>query len=139
MNRASCIFAVVLCAGLFFYVRDADAWGRQDRDSESEVSRDFSSGTNFEGSAADRKKETLRIEGRVRLVGSMPFPSTVIPDSEDNDWYIEDADRELVKNRQQETVIVEGSPQYKDLVLANGEKIGVRRYLRNIRIIDGPE
>jgi hypothetical protein len=85
--------------------------------------------------APEQAEETLTIRGRVRLVGSMPFPSLVITDAEDHDWYVEDADRELLQRHEQRFVTVEGRPEYEDLVLANGEKIGVRRYLRNIRFI----
>ncbi|MDR1430002.1 MAG: hypothetical protein LBI85_06900 [Spirochaetaceae bacterium] len=122
------IFAAALSA-LLLYAPGADAWGRRDGDAPEARGKDWNR------DMAERKQETLRIEGRVRLVGNMPFPGVVITDDRNNDWYVEDADRELVKDRQQEMVTVEGTPEYRDLVLANGEKIGVKRYLRNIRVI----
>jgi hypothetical protein len=154
--------ALFSSALLLLYAPAIDAWGRKDGESaaprdvpapnvpapnvpdrENIPSRDAPVSTpdrtvapqNRKSFDPERKQEILRIQGRVRLVGNMPFPSVVITDNENNDWYVEDADMELLRNRQQETVTVEGVPEYQDLVLANGEKIGVKRFLRNIRII----
>jgi hypothetical protein len=90
--------------------------------------------------AADQQHEgetlppPLRVRGRVRLVGNMPFPQLVISD-EEYDWYVEGADEALLRGYEQRTVQVEGSVEYRDLILANGQKIGTRRLLRNIKII----
>jgi hypothetical protein len=122
MNKTLVRLCAVVSAGLALYAPRAAAWGKKDQAAPG-------------AAPAERGQETVRVEGRVRLVGNMPFPNTVISDSENNDWYVEGADKELVKDRQQETIVVEGVPEYQDLILANGEKIGVRRYLRNIRVI----
>jgi hypothetical protein len=76
----------------------------------------------------------LQIRGRVRLVGNMPFPQLVISDDE-HDWYLEGADEALLRGYEQQIVHVEGRPEYHDLILANGQKIGTRCLLRNIKII----
>jgi hypothetical protein len=76
----------------------------------------------------------LQIRGRVRLVGNMPFPQLVISD-EEHDWYLEGADEALLRGYEQQIVHVEGHPEYHDLILANGQKIGTRCLLRNIKII----
>jgi hypothetical protein len=116
-------FIVMLCC--VFTVFHAEAFGRKE-------GTDQRPGSGRQSAA----EEILKIHGRVRLVGSMPFPNLVITDVEDHDWYVEDADRELLKTHEQRIITVEGRPEYEDLVLANGENIGRRRYLRNIRIIE---
>ncbi|MDR3342038.1 MAG: hypothetical protein LBT14_04480, partial [Treponema sp.] len=78
--------------------------------------------------------ELIRVHGRVRLVGSMPLPGLVISDADNHDWYLEQADRALVAPYEQRILTVEGRAEYQDLILANGEKIGVRGFLRDIRI-----
>jgi hypothetical protein len=90
--------------------------------------------------AADKENDgepllpLLQIRGRVRLVGNMPFPQLVISDDE-HDWYLEGADEALLRGYEQRIVHVEGRPEYHDLILANGQKIGTRCLLRNIKII----
>jgi hypothetical protein len=76
----------------------------------------------------------LQIRGRVRLVGNMPFPKLVISDDE-YDWYLEGADEALLRGYEQRIVDIEGNPEYQELILANGQKIGTRHFLRNIKII----
>ena len=48
--------------------------------------------------------QIVEITGRVRLIGSMPFPSLVITDLNDNDWYVDDAGKNMLGNRDQQTV-----------------------------------
>jgi hypothetical protein len=91
-----------------------------------------------DGASKAPDTQRLQVRGRVRLVGSMPLTSLVITDNDRHDWYVEGADRELIRNYEQGTIVVEGRPEYEDMILANGEKLGVRRYLRDIRIIAGP-
>ena len=80
-------------------------------------------------------KGIITITGRVRLVGTAMFNNLVITDNEDHDWYVENEDRELLGNMQQRQVTVQGEAEYKELLLANGQSAGIRRYLRNIKIV----
>jgi hypothetical protein len=81
----------------------------------------------------------IRVRGRVRLVGNMPMPRLVISDSDDRDWYVEDTDRNCIAGYEQQTITVEGRAEYHDIILANGKKIGVRRFLRDITVIEPQE
>lgn len=81
---------------------------------------------------------TITVTGRVRLVGTALLPRMVISDAEDHDWYVENADRELLASMEQRQVTVQGKAEYQDIILANGEKAGVRRFLRNIKILSEP-
>ena len=76
----------------------------------------------------------VRVSGRVRLVGSMPFSSLVITGEKD-EWYIEDNGRETFMALQQQTVLAEGRHDSIDLVLANGQHLGKRLILRDAKII----
>jgi hypothetical protein len=83
-------------------------------------------------------EEVLQIRGRIRLVGNMPFPRLVITDESDQDWYLEGTDRDLLAAHEQRTLTVSGRTEYRDIILANGTKAGVRRFLRDVRLIEGP-
>jgi hypothetical protein len=80
------------------------------------------------------KKETITVTGRVRLVGTALFSNVVVTDEEDQDWYVENEDREKLARLEQQQVTVTGETEYQDIILANGEKVGVRRFLRNIKV-----
>lgn len=77
--------------------------------------------------------EIIVISGYVRSVNPN-FPTLVITDNENQDWYvIENEDREKLENMYE--VKVRGKPEYED-IYHSGQRIGVKRYLRNIEILD---
>jgi hypothetical protein len=82
----------------------------------------------------DYPKGTITVTGRVRLVGTALFSSLVVTDNRNRDWYVEGADREKLARLEQRQVTVTGTAEYRDIVLADGEKAGVRRFLRNIKV-----
>jgi len=75
------------------------------------------------------------ITGTVRLVGSAMFSSMVITDKDDHDWYIENEDRDKLAKLEQQNVKVRGKPEYEELAVS-GEKMGLKRYLRDINILN---
>lgn len=80
-------------------------------------------------------QDVLRVSGVVRLAGSAMWSSLVIT-GEQGEWYIEGAEREALMNLQQRNVTVEGRPDSEDMILANGQSLGKRLILRDVRIID---
>jgi hypothetical protein len=120
-NKFTFIAAAVL---LFFSFFCVEAWGK-----EGEPVKDGGTQELF-------PEGIIRVQGRVRLVGSMPLPSLVISDSGGRDWYVEDAGRNRIAGYEQQTITVEGRAEYRDIILANGKKIGVRRLLRDITVIE---
>ncbi|MDR2364156.1 MAG: hypothetical protein LBD65_07050 [Spirochaetaceae bacterium] len=78
--------------------------------------------------------EIVRVRGRVRLVGSEPFPEIYISDENGVDWHLERREGRALLPYQQRIITVEGQADTLELILANGETAGVRRILRNIRI-----
>ncbi|MDR2103035.1 MAG: hypothetical protein LBP42_02910 [Treponema sp.] len=88
--------------------------------------------------AAGFPEGILLIRGRVRLVGNMPFPRLVVTDESNQDWYLEGTDRELLAAYEQRSLRVSGKAEYQDIILANGTKAGVRRFLRDVRIVETP-
>jgi hypothetical protein len=93
--------------------------------------RDTADGENRGGDTQE-----VVVKGRVRLVGTDLFSNLVITDEKDRDWYIAEQDRSLLSGYQQRTVTVKGRPDYRDIVLADGKKAGVRSYLLDIDIVD---
>jgi hypothetical protein len=81
---------------------------------------------------------TIEITGRIRLVGTALFSNMVITDSQDRDWYVENEDRQKLSSLEQREVTVRGKTEYRDIIMASGEKAGVRRYLRDIKIMRSP-
>jgi hypothetical protein len=127
---------IMLCGMLF--AAPLWSWGDQDRQPPRAVPADEDTAPRTVPADADATPlaEMIRVHGRVRLVGSMPLPALVISDADNNDWYLEHADKAAVSSYEQRTLTVEGRAEYRDLILANGEKIGVRRFLRDITIIE---
>jgi hypothetical protein len=89
-----------------------------------------------ENSPPEYPKGKITISGRVRLVGSASFSRLVITDEKDRNWYVEGEDREKLSRMEQRTVKVKGTTEYQDIILANGENVGIRRFLRKITIIE---
>ncbi|MDR2618366.1 MAG: hypothetical protein LBC62_05795 [Treponema sp.] len=122
MNEARLFFFIGILFALCLAVPGLGALGKRDLKGSKEA-------------AAPAEQGVLRVTGRVRLVGSMPFPRLVVSDSEDRDWYVEASGQKLIEQYQQQIITIEGIVVYEDIVLANGEKAGVRSFLRNIRLI----
>ncbi|MDR2478994.1 MAG: hypothetical protein LBD48_06755 [Treponema sp.] len=80
---------------------------------------------------------TVRVSGRVRLVGSSPNTMLVIS-GEEREWYIETKEQKKLMRLQQQTVTVEGKEYFVDQTFANGVSAGRRYYLKNIKIINNP-
>lgn len=76
----------------------------------------------------------IQISGRVRLVGSSPMAQIVIS-TENGEWYIERDEQHKLWDLQQRIVTVEGIETTEELRFANGLSAGIRRTLKNIKII----
>jgi hypothetical protein len=120
------------------------AWGKKDAPRE-EPKQNMAEPVSGEGARAGREAAEAfpggiqQIRGRVRLVGSMPFSRLVISDDANRDWYVEGEDRELLAPHEQRILTVIGRTEYQDIILANGQNAGVRRFLRDIRLLPGEE
>ena len=79
--------------------------------------------------------EIIQVTGLVRLVGNANFPDLVIADSEKS-WYVPREEMNKLFDYQQRAVTVEGEEIIIELTLANGRSAGMRRELRNIRILE---
>jgi hypothetical protein len=78
----------------------------------------------------------VELSGRVRLVGSEPFPELVITDAGDQDWYIESASRRTLQPYEQRSLTIRGKVELIELILANGYSLGIRRILSDVTVID---
>jgi hypothetical protein len=133
---AGCLFLIPLSGNIA-------AWGKRDTSQEEQkqsmTELEAGGGLNSAAEAAEAFPEgVLQFHGRIRLVGNMPFPRLVITDESDRDWYLEEADRDLLASYEQRSLTVSGRAEYQDIILANGQKAGVRRFLRDVRIIETP-
>jgi hypothetical protein len=124
-------FAFIAVLLFFFSAFCIQAWGKQDKTATREPAENSNAAGSF-------PEEIIQVRGRVRLVGSMPLSSLVISDSDGQDWYVEGADRNRIAGYEQQSITVEGQSEYRDIILANGEKIGVQRFLRDITVIGSP-
>jgi hypothetical protein len=77
----------------------------------------------------------VELSGRVRLLGSEPFPDLVLTDRDGADWYLEGPDRRALQAYEQRTLKVRGRVELRELVLANGRSLGFRRFLRDVEIL----
>ena len=77
----------------------------------------------------------VQVSGRVRLVGSGPFPDIVITGPE-KEWYIDRAEAKKLWDYQQRTVTVEGAETVLELTFASGVPAGRRRILKDVSIIE---
>jgi hypothetical protein len=86
----------------------------------------------------DREKEPApeirTIQGRIRLVGNEPFTELVLTEEEGNDWFIEGPARDSLMHRQHEVLVLRGEAEYRDIILADGRRAGVRHILRNVTV-----
>jgi len=80
----------------------------------------------------------VQVTGTVRLVGSANFPQIVISGS-GAQWYVEREEMDKLRDLQHRTVTVEAVENVRELRFANGRPAGIRRELRNIRIISVEE
>jgi len=81
------------------------------------------------------KNNIVKVSGTVRLVGTSLFPEIVITGYDDKEWYVEKNEISKLNDLQHRVVTVEGEETIAELQFANGLSAGVRRTLRNIKII----
>jgi len=84
--------------------------------------------------STEEEKTIVTVTGLVRLVGSSALSELVITGDEAQ-WYIAREDREKLHQLQQQRVTVEGEETVRELKFAGGQSAGLRRELRNIKII----
>jgi hypothetical protein len=77
----------------------------------------------------------VEITGRIRLVGSEPFPELVISDDENHDWYIPGPESKTIRALDQQRVTLRGKLSLQEMILANGRKLEDRRNLSEVEIV----
>jgi hypothetical protein len=78
--------------------------------------------------------ETVRVSGRVRLVGS-GFRTEIVITGTDAEWHLEQKDQEQFRNLQQRNVVVEGKLDTVEYTLANSSRRFKMLVLRNAALI----
>jgi hypothetical protein len=82
-----------------------------------------------------RGGDLVELEGRVRLLGSDPFPDLVLTSGDDEDWYLEGPSRRALQSYEQRIVRVRGRVELREMVLANGRSLGFRRFLADVELV----
>jgi hypothetical protein len=77
----------------------------------------------------------IQVTGIVRLVGNSPLTEIVITNP-DGEWHIAKEEKDKLHSLQHQTVTVEGEETVAELRFASGMPAGIRRDLRNIKIIE---
>ncbi|MCL2175625.1 MAG: hypothetical protein FWB73_06245 [Treponema sp.] len=95
----------------------------------------FASVLMFAGGNKEKDVEKVQVTGVVRLVGPSLFSEIVISGMEYM-WYIVKEEKNKLHDLQHRTVTVEGVESVRELKFANGRSAGIRRELRNIKIIN---
>lgn len=80
--------------------------------------------------------QMVTVSGKIRRVGSEPMSFIVLTDSADKDWYLDEAGERLLQGYEQVQLRVTGTVELKEMTLANGKKLGARRILTAISIIN---
>jgi hypothetical protein len=77
----------------------------------------------------------VELSGLVRLLGSEPFPDLVLTGGDGEDWYIEGSGREILRSYEQRSLRVRGRVELREMILANGKSLGLRRVLWDLEIL----
>jgi len=91
----------------------------------------------FSFGGREKTKEPLaviQVTGIIRLTGNANFPELIISNSE-NSWVIANEEMDKLHDLQYRMVTVEGEETVTELHFANGLSAGIRRELRNIKLI----
>jgi hypothetical protein len=83
----------------------------------------------------EAKRQSIEITGRVRLIGSAPFPDLVLSDETGRDWYVRQEEKDKLSKLEQQTVKIRAAFEVEDIILADGKKVGERRILYDIVLV----
>jgi hypothetical protein len=69
-------------------------------------------------------------------VGGEPFTELVLTGADGQDWYLEGPARRTLRPYEQQSVRVRGRVELREMVLANGRSLGVRRGLSDLELLE---
>jgi hypothetical protein len=82
-----------------------------------------------------REGQLVELEGRVRLVGSEPFPELVLTGEDGHNWFIAPEDRTVLSAYEQRSVTIRGRVKLQEMILANGQRLETRRILSGVSLV----
>jgi hypothetical protein len=82
-----------------------------------------------------REGQLVELAGRVRLVGSDPFPELVLTGEDGHNWFISPEDRSVLSPYEQRTVTIRGRVKLQEMILANGQRLETRRILSGVSLV----
>jgi hypothetical protein len=115
------LLLVLLCAGLFSLSSTACVGGKATPAVWQSVT----------------KGQTVLVVGVVRRVGNDPFTHLVIFDSQEKDWYLDEAAEKLLSAYEQRNVKIVGVVELKHMIFADGsEPLPPNRILHDVKIVE---
>jgi hypothetical protein len=81
------------------------------------------------------KRQDVEIAGRVRLVGNVPFLELIVSDAAGQEWYVAPEEEDILSDYEQTTVKIRARYETKDIILADGKKVGEKRILHDIVLL----
>lgn len=82
-----------------------------------------------------RNGDEIEVTGRLRRLGSEPFTELVVTPQGGPDWYIPRDRSEIFAGFLQRVITVRGRVSRRELVLADGQRIGVRYELLDAALV----
>jgi hypothetical protein len=70
------------------------------------------------------------------MVGNEPFTELVLSDDEGNDWFLSRESRKSLERSQHQELTLRGEAEYREIFLADGRSLGIRRYLWKAEIAE---
>ena len=132
MKNLKCIFII---SAVIIFCMSVPLFARGAKDSEPQIIQ-----VSPEAAVADTygkiaNGDTIKVSGRVRLVGSEPFSEMIITDRKGRDWHIAPESRGSLANKEQQTVRVRGRVEIKEMIMADGRLLGYRVILHDVRLL----
>ena len=70
------------------------------------------------------------------MVGNEPFTDLVLTGTDGQDWYLEGPARRTLQAYEQRSVKVRGKVELREMLLAGGRSLGLRRVLSELTLLE---
>lgn len=82
-----------------------------------------------------KEGDRITISGKIRLVGSAASNSLVLTDSSDKDWYVDDAERDVLALMEQREATLSAVVRLDPIKFADGTELPDKRVLTGIEVV----
>jgi len=85
--------------------------------------------------ASVKEGDRITISGKIRLVGSAVSNSLVLTDSSDKDWYVDEAERDVLALMEQRETTLSAVVRLDPIKFADGTELPDKRVLTGIELV----